>query len=326
LTTWTTKSVVFYGTVASASLAAAKAVVQKDVNSSTALRVTLKDANQALALTATDMYVHSSDTKVVSNGTSACSVTVSATDGYASCPITIVDSGTVKLKVANYAASATTLPTTPIVSNEVEITVAGAPAKVAIAFNKRTYTPGEAAKIVVTVTDGSGRLAADQAIVSLFATGGITVAPAGTGTVSAETVTITAATYGQGKYEYSYTMPLTGSTVVASATGGTGLVAAGRVAVADTVTVIDPAEDAANSALDAAQEATDAAIAATDAAILAQEAADEAAAAATAAQETAQAAVDAVTALSGQVTKLVAQLATLQKLINRIAKKVGVKR
>ena len=48
--------------------------------------------------------------------------------------------------------------------------------------------------------------------------------------------------------------------------------------------------------------------------------------AAVAAQETAQAAVDAVTALSAEVTKLVAQLATLQKLLNRVAKRVGVKR
>jgi hypothetical protein len=324
LPTWTTKTLTFAGALASASLTASKTTTAAgNSDTSTVLRAVLKDSGDNLVTSATTMYIHSSDTKVVDNA--SCSVTVSASLGYGNCALKIVDSGTAKVKIANYAFGAT-VPTTPIVSNEVDIIIAGAAAKVAIAFDKRTYVPGEKAVITVTVTDGLGRGVADQAIVSLFATGGITVSPALTsGTVSGETVTVTAATHGQGAFKYTVNMPSIGGQVIASATGGTGLVAAGRVAVADTVTVTDPAEDAANSALDAAQEATDAAIAATDAAILAQEAADEAASAAIAAQETAQAAVDAVTALSAEVTKLVAQLATLQKLLNRVAKRVGVK-
>ncbi len=324
MTTWTSKSVTFAGALATASLTASKTTTAAgNSDTSTVLRAVLKDSGENLVTSATTMYIHSSDTKVVNNA--SCSVTVSASLGYGNCALSIVDSGTAKVKIANYAFGAT-VPTTPVVSNEVDIIIAGAPGKVAIAFDKRTYVPGEKAVITVTVTDGLGRGVADQTIVSLFATGGITVSPALTsGTVSGETVTVTAATHGQGAFKYTVNMPSIGGQVVASATGGTGLVAAGRVAVADTVTVTDPAEDAANSALDAAQEATDAAIAATDAAILAQEAADEAASAAIAAQETAQAAVDAVTALSAEVTKLVAQLATLQKLLNRVAKRVGVK-
>jgi D-arabinose 1-dehydrogenase-like Zn-dependent alcohol dehydrogenase len=137
-------------------------------------------------------------------------------------------------------------------------------------------------------------------------------------------VSDTVITFSAGVSTSTYVMPATGQQVVLSYTGGAGL-SGTQTADSVTVTVLDPAEEAANSALDAAQEATDAAIAATDAAILAQEAADEAASAAIAAQETAQAAVDAVTALSAEVTKLVAQLATLQKLLNRVAKRVGVK-
>ena len=110
--------------------------------------------------------------------------------------------------------------------------MAGAAASVAISFDKRSYIPGEKAIITVTVTDGNGRAVADQAIASLFATGGITVSPSlSQGTVSAETVTVTAATYGQGKFTYTVNMPTNAAQVVASATGGVGLVAAGRVAV-----------------------------------------------------------------------------------------------
>ena len=167
----------------------------------------------------------------------------------------------------------------------------------------------------------------------MFASGGITslctlgsVTGGGSITDTALTFsTTTSAAYASGKIRYEVTLPSNAGSCGIHATGGLGLQASGRVQVADTITVIDPATDAAESALDAAQEATDAAIAATDAAILAQEAADEAASAAVAAQETAQAAVDAVTALSAEVTKLVAQLATLQKLLNRVAKRVGVK-
>jgi hypothetical protein len=327
MSVWASKSVTFTGTLASASISAFKAVTAAgNSDTQTAIRVVPKDSGDNVVTTSQTMYVHSSDTKVVEN--TACTVKASASLGYGNCALDIKDSGTTNIKIANYAfgTAAASLPTVQVVTNEVSITVAGAAASVAISFDKRSYIPGEKAIITVTVTDGNGRAVADQAIASLFATGGITVSPSlSQGTVSAETVTVTAATYGQGKFTYTVNMPTNAAQVVASATGGVGLVAAGRVAVGDTVTVINPAEDAANSALDAAQEATDAAIAATDAAILAQEAADEAASAAIAAQETAQAAVDAVTALSAEVTKLVAQLATLQKLLNRVAKRVGVK-
>lgn len=334
LTTWTSKSVTFAGSAASATLALPASVTTTGVlasDSQTVLRVTPKDSAGNLVTAATYMYVHSSDTKVVANSTisDSCTVTATAADGYGTCGVKIVDSGTTKIKLANFAfgTAAASLPTTQIVTNEVDLIIAGNAATFTLAFDKRTYKPGEVAKITVTVLDAAKRPIGNQTLVSLFETGGVTASPAfGANSTSGETITVAAATHGVGKYTYSVTMPTVAGDVVASAKGYLALPTAGRVVVSDTVTVADPAEDAANSALDAAQEATDAAIAATDAAILAQEAADEAAAAATAAQETAQAAVDAVTALSGQVTKLVAQLATLQKLINRIAKKVGVKR
>ena len=331
MATWTSKSLTFSGAAATAALALPTGVTTTGVlasDSQSVLRVTPKDSAQNLVTSNVSMFVHSSDTRVVANSTNADSCTVSATValGYGTCGVKIVDSGTTKIKLANFAfgTTAASLPTTQVVTNEVDLIISGNAASFTLSFDKRTYKPGEAAKVTVTVLDAANRPIGNQTLVSLFDTGGVTATPAITG-ATVETVTVAAATHGVGKFTYSVTMPTVAGEVVAVAKGYLALPTAGRVAVYDTVTVFDPSEEAANSALDAAQEATDAAIAATDAAILAQEAADEAASAAIAAQETAQAAVDAVTALSAEVTKLVAQLATLQKLLTRVAKKVGLK-
>jgi hypothetical protein len=323
MTTWSTKTLTFFSTAKSTGLSAVAGTVSKTgIDSATALRVTLKDANSNnVAGTATNMYIHSSDTKVVTNG--LCSVTVSTSLGYGTCSLSgrVADSGTTKIKVANYAYESITthaaLATSFVSPEEVTIKVVGAPKTVKATFDKAAYNPGEEATVTLTFTDGLGNLVDSHTSLSGALAAGLDY---NVGTDMTDTII----TFGAGVKTYTYVMPSTGQKVVLSYKGGAGLTGT-QTADSVTVTVIDPAEEAANSALDAAQEATDAAIAATDAAILAQEAADEAASAAIAAQETAQAAVDAVTALSAEVTKLVAQLATLQKLLNRVAKRVGVK-
>jgi hypothetical protein len=322
MTTWATKTVTFFGTAASATLSARFGTVSKTGNdSATALQVNIKDALQANFTQASyPMYVHSSDTKVVSNGACSGFVTVSATTGLGACSLSglIVDSGTAKIKVANYAAESTTAQAAAgFVTGEVTIKVVGQAKTVKATFDKAVYNPGDEATVTLTFTDGLGNVVDSHTSLSGALAAGLDY---NVGTDMTDTVI----TFGAGVKTYTYVMPSSGQKVVLSYKGGAGL-AGTQTADSVTVTVIDPAEEAANSALDAAQEATDAAIAATDAAILAQEAADEAASAAIAAQETAQAAVDAVTALSAEVTKLVAQLATLQKLLNRVAKRVGVK-
>jgi len=330
MTTWATKTVTFFGTPTSATLSAIVGKVSKTgIDSATALRVGIKDANQANYTTAYPMYVHSSDTRVVSNGVCAGgTVSVGATTGWGSCSLSglVGDSGTTKIKVANFAFESTTAQQTAgFVTAEVDIRVVGAPKTVKATFNKASYTPGEQATVTLTWTDGLGQVVdSHTTLAGALAAGGLDY---NVGT----DVTDTIITFGAGVKTYTYTMPSTGQKVTLSYTGGAGL-AGTQTADSVTVTVVDPAEEAANSALDAAQEATDAAIAATDAAVLAQESADAAAVAAEAAAETAaeaaeaaKAAVDAVTKLSAEVTKLLTQLATLQKLMNRIAKKVGVK-
>jgi hypothetical protein len=331
MTTWATKTLTFFGTAKSASLSAVVGKVSKTgIDSATALRVVLKDASSSVvAGTATNMYIHSSDTKVVTNG--LCSVTVSATTGFGNCSLSgrVADSGTTKIKVANYAyesiSTHAALTTSYVSPEEVTIQVVGAPSKVKATFDKSTYNPGDEATVTLTFTDGLGNTVdSHTTLAGALAAGGLDYSSGGD-------VTDTIITFGAGVKTYTYQMPNTGQKVTLSYTGGAGL-AGTQTADSVTVTVVDPAEEAANSALDAAQEATDAAIAATDAAVLAQESADAAAVAAEAAAETAaeaadaaKAAVDAVTKLSAEVTKLLTQFATLQQLMTRIAKKVGVK-
>jgi len=332
MTTWATKTITFFSTAKSASLSAVAGKVSKTgSDSATALRVVLKDANQTLvAGSATNMYVHSSDTKVVSNG--LCSVTVSATTGYGNCSLSglVNDSGTTKIKVANYAYESITthasLAASFVSPEEVSIQVVGAPKTIKATFDKSTYLPGEEATVTLTLTDGLGNVVDTSTVIHALTVAGLDY---NVGTDMTDTASIT---FAGGKKTYTYVMPSTGQKVVLTYTGGAGISGGTQTADSVTVTVKDPAEEAANSALDAAQEATDAAIAATDAAVLAQESADAAAVAAEAAAETAaeaaeaaKAAVDAVTKLSAEVTKLLTQFATLQKLMTRIAKKVGVK-
>jgi len=330
MTTWASKTVTFFGTASSATLSALVGKVSKTgIDSATALRVGIKDANSAVYTTAYPMYVHSSDTKVVSNGVCAGgTVTVSASTGFGSCSLSglILDSGTTKIKVANYAFESTTAQKTAgFVTSEVAMQVVGAPSKVKATFDKSTYNPGEEATVTLTITDGLGnKVDSHTTLAGLLGVGGLDY---NVGTDMTDTII----TFGAGVKTYTYVMPSSGQKVVLTYTGGAGL-AGTQTADSSTVIVKDPAEEAANSALDAAQEATDAAIAATDAAVLAQESADAAAVAAEAAAETAaeaadaaKAAVDAVTKLSAEVTKLLTQFATLQKLMTRIAKKVGVK-
>jgi len=332
MTTWATKTITFFSTAKSAALSAAVGKVSKTgSDSTTALRVVLKDANSTLvAGSATNMYVHSSDTRVVSNG--LCSVTVSVTTGYGNCSLSglVADSGTTKIKVANYAYESVTthasLAASFVSPEEVSIQVVGAPKTIKASFDKSSYNPGQEATVTLTLTDGLGNVVDTQTVIHALTVSGPDY---NVGTDMTDTASIT---FNSGKKTYTYVMPSTGQKVTLSYTGGAGISGGTQTADSVTVTVVDPAEEAANSALDAAQEATDAAIAATDAAVLAQESADAAAVAAEAAAETAaeaaaaaKAAVDAVTALSAEVAKLLTQLATLQKLMNRIAKKVGVK-
>jgi hypothetical protein len=241
---------------------------------------------------------------VVSN--SATSATI--IDGVAKFNLVGVKTGTAKVGV--YSGT---------IVDTVTVRVEGSAAKVAISFDKDQYTPGEAATITVSITDADGLpLSGNKTFSNLFATGGITSSYAfGSGSDVINVTSVTTDTKTATK-TFKVFMPNVEVNVNIFATGGTSLLEAGRVLISDSATVFDPARKASDEALNAAREAT-------DAAVLAQEAADRAADAAIASQETAQSAVNAVLALSVKVAKLVTQFGKIKNLINKVAKRIGVK-
>ncbi len=191
----------------------------------------------------------------------------------------------------------------------VTVTLGGAAVKTAVAFDKTTYLPGQAAVITFSGTDASGNKAFDgQNIIA----GGIesTLDFGGANTVTASAWTTATIVDGK-KVRYTYAPVSQGPWTI------TGYTAAG--AVLTSTATVEADNSAAQAAADAAAEATDAANAATDAANAAAEAADAATAAA-------QDAADAVAALSTQVTELVSalrkQITALTNLVIKIQKKV----
>jgi hypothetical protein len=296
-----------------------------------AVSATAVDAN-GIAWTG-QLYIVASaaaDALVGGSATTPKACTWTPAKGVHYCPVTTLIAGTASFKVVDETLDTDADDTTYVAadsaatSDAVSLTVSnGTPASVKLAFDKATYAPFEKAIITVTPLDAAGKTMGTKAITNLFATGGISSNVAfGSSSDTLTGVTLTTsednsstAPRTAGAFTYIVYMPAQG-TVTISATGGTGLAAAGQVAVTATADVVNSSVDAAT---DAANEATDAANAATDAALAAADAADAATAAA-------QDASDAVAALSATVAKLVAslkaQITSLTNLVIKIQKKV----
>jgi trimeric autotransporter adhesin len=316
------KTVTFFAARAATAVAAAnKPVIAVGTNDSV-IAATLKDSNGATwAGTAYIWAASAADALIAGSETAAaCSYTASISAHL--CSVSGKLAGTANFIVAD-SDSKTATTTTKSSSVAVRVST-GTPTTVKLAFDKATYAPGEKAQIWVTALDAAGLPLAQQTINNLFATGGISSSTAlGTGSDTltatfADIAGATSATDGTvaGYKVYTVYMPFASGDLTISATGGTGVALAGRVAVSATATVVNSSVDAAT---DAANEATDAANAATDAALAAADAADAATAAA-------QDASDAVAALSASVSKLIsslrAQITSLTNLVIKIQKKV----
>jgi hypothetical protein len=300
-----TEKVTFYGDIAKIVATAAKPLLSVGSNAD-AVTAVAYDANGVVVGNGT-LYATSDTTAVVSN--SATSATI--VDGVAKFALTAVKTGNAKVGV--YLGS---------VADTASVRVEGAAANVKISFDKKQYTPGEAATITVAVTDAAGLPLNGQTFANLFATGGITSSYAfGSASDAINGVSVTTDTATATK-TFKVFMPTAEVDVVISATGGTSLIEAGRVVIRDTATVFNPARQASDDALAAAQSATEAAVTATEAAKLAQDAADKAALASADAAVQAKAALDAVNALALEVSKIFVTLAKVQKTITAISKKL----
>lgn len=300
-----TEKVTFYGDIAKIVATATKPLLSVGSNAD-AITAVAYDANGVVVGNGT-LYATSDTAAIVSN--SATSATI--VDGVAKFALTAVKTGNAKVGV--YSGS---------IADTASVRVEGAAANVKISFDKKQYTPGEAATITVAVTDSLGLPLNGQTFANLFATGGITSSYAfGSASDAINGVSVITDTATSTK-TFKVFMPTAEVDVVISATGGTSLLESGRVIVRDTATVFNPARQASDDALSAAQSATEAAVSATEAAKSAQDAADKAATASADAAIQAKAALDAVNALSLEVAKIFATLAKLQKTMNTISKKL----
>jgi hypothetical protein len=121
-----------------------------------------------------------------------------------------------------------------------------------MAWDKATYVPGEKATLIVTVVDSAGKAIPAGTLSNLYATGGITLSTAAGNGSASDLATVNPATGSLASASPLYTlatpvktytiyMPTNGGKIVAEATGGSSLPAAGQVKVTATATITDNA-------------------------------------------------------------------------------------
>jgi len=334
--TFPSKTMTFYAAAASTvEVSVARPVIALG-STDDVIRATFKDATGNIWAGAAYIYASTAaDALIAGSNATPVACTWSATNNYHECPVNGLNAGTANFKVIDAATVALATTTSSAVATRVSTGIA---TTAKLSFDKATYAPGEKAQVRVQVLDAAGLAMPATSITNGLVTGGISSSKAfgansatisGT-TLSVSGVTSAAADLNAGHVTYVVYMPSQGGVVTISATGGTGLAPAGRVALTASATVVDdsqaPVIAAVDAATDAAAEAIDAANAATDAANLAAEAADAATVAAEEARDAADAATAAVEALATEVATLMAalkaQITTLANTVAKIAKKV----
>jgi hypothetical protein len=240
-------TVTFYGAAAATVTAASYASVIGA--SGIGVMGTEIDANGTSFGAGTTIFAYATDTSIISSYGSAC--TWNSTVKQALCTLTGVKNGTTTVTLRDAATVATSTKSSPAISVKVNINAAD---KVALAFDKTSYAPGEKATLKITVTDAAGAVLPAQTFSTLFATGGLTssssLGAAISSTVlssvsvvtmsnvatSTDTPIVTLDPIGQ----VTFFMPVgAGGTVTITGKGGTSLPSAGQVTVTATATVTD---------------------------------------------------------------------------------------
>jgi len=325
------KTVTFVGKPATLVATLESSVVASSGTAAGAISFVAKDsAGNAIKTTSLmntgtpgSFYAVWADTKVASGTTLAvtgstaqyAAATYNSTSSRWDVNLTILDSGTVSIVIADSYTAASAVAS----SAAVTLTAVGSGFAGTLALDKTTYTPGEKAILTITSKDTQGKNVVDGASTPFASLVWGDKSPAfvsgGDGTDIKGYVSGGSTSFVNGVDTYVVFMPTTGGTYTLSGTTN----GVDKKAIALTFTVADPTKDAADAATDAALEATDAAYAAQDAAQLAAEAAD----AATAAAEAATAAVeDLATQVASLFADLQKQITTLANVVAKIAKKV----
>ena len=245
------KSMTFYAAAPATLVASVPTPNLAAGSNSDTVRVIAKDA--AGVSWAGAVYIYAStaaDALIAGSLTTPVLCTWDAADDRHECPVTGRVAGTAKMK----AIDASTVAAATKTSNEVSVVVnINSAASVKLSFDKATYAPGERAYIYVTPLDSAGKEIAKQTLPNLLAAGGIstnsalsfagstTTADSLTATVSYSADANSSSTSGAkaGSFRYTVYMPTSGGAVTLTATGGTSLPIAGRVAVTASATVTD---------------------------------------------------------------------------------------
>jgi len=265
--TFPAKTVTFYSTTVAKILAVqGTKTIAVGANSATAntngyapIWAKATDANgltvRLNADAAASVYAYSSDLTVISDSGTAC--TYNSTLGYNLCPLTGLKAGTATITLRDLGTGTTS---GAILSNAITVKVATAtPATIKMAFDKATYSPGERAFLTVTAVDAAGNSVAPGTLAALLASGGFTSSaslsnlfysgiaqtalPSSTEVVLQHYVKSVNPNNWTDSTEPAFiiamNMPTGGTTASITATGGTSVASAGRVAVTATAAITD---------------------------------------------------------------------------------------
>jgi hypothetical protein len=256
--TFAAKSVTFYSTTATkmAVVTGTSVIGVGAANTMTALSVgtiwvKATDANGNVVVADADgasgVFAYSSDKTIISDSGTACAY--NSTIKYHTCSLTGVLAGkaTISIKNSSTNANAATISG----DKTVEVTVnAGVADKLVLEFDKASYTPGEKGYIFISAKDAAGVTLPKATLTNLMATGGITLA----GSFSGTAPTLTDVTYspyvnvasvdtceslGKAITCLTFYAPYAGTSMKITATGGSLLPSANRVAVSATAAVSD---------------------------------------------------------------------------------------
>ena len=254
--TFAAKTVTLYSTTAT-KLTVVSATTVLGVGSNTAtglgvgtIWVKATDANGNTVVGDADgnsgVYAFSSLKTVVSDSGTACVYNSVLT--YHTCTLTGVLAGSATITVANLSTNETAATVKGDKSVAVTVTQA-TPAKLKLAFNKASYTPGEKGYILISALDAAGNVLPGAARNALVSSSGISLSGSFSGTAPTLTATdyTTAARVAavdsidstDAVAMLTFYAPYSGTSMTISATGGALLPAAGQVKVSATAAVAD---------------------------------------------------------------------------------------
>ena len=258
--TFAAKSVTFYSTtatkltvVAGTSVIGVGAANTMTVLSVGTIWVKATDANGNVVVADADgasgVFAYSSDKTIISDSGTACAY--NSTIKYHTCSLTGVLAGKSTISINNSSTNANAATVSG--DKTVEVTVnSGVANTLALEFNKASYTPGEKGYIFISAKDAAGVTLPNATLTNLMATGGISLAGSFSGTAPTLTDVSYTTSVKVGSVELDgcesagkavaclvFYAPYAGTSLKITATGGSLLPSANRVAVSATAAVSD---------------------------------------------------------------------------------------